>query len=79
MEESQIKYYIFIYTSDKYFYQVFPVRHIVVRHSINQTFSIKGVVHPQNDFLSSDYSCLGHLSSIVFFCICRISKIEKWF
>ena len=40
---------------------------------------IKGVVHPQNDFLSIDYSYPGHLSSIVFFCICRIRKIEKWF
>ena len=28
---------------------------------------IKGVVHPQNDFLSIDYSCLRHLSSKVFF------------
>ena len=40
---------------------------------------LKGVLHPQNDFLSIDYSCLGYLSSIVFFCICRIPKIEKWF
>ena len=33
---------------------------------------LKGVVHPQNHFLSIDYLCLGHLISIVFFCICRI-------
>ena len=39
--------------------------------------NVKGVVHPQNDFLSIDYSCLGHLSSIVFFCICRIRKTSK--
>ena len=39
--------------------------------------SLKGVVHPQNDFLSIDYSCLGHLSSIVFFCICRIPRTKK--
>ena len=53
---------------------------VVLRLEAGLSYStIKGVVHPQNDFLSSDYSCLGHLSSIVFFCICRISKIEKWF
>ena len=40
-------------------------------------FPLKGVVHPQNDFLSIDYSCLGQMSSIVFFCICRIPKTEK--
>ena len=39
--------------------------------------TIKGVVHPQNDFLSIGYSCLGHLNSIVFSCICRISKTKK--
>ena len=32
-------------------------------------YYLKGVVHPQNDFLSIDYSCLGHLSSIAFLCI----------
>ena len=42
-------------------------------------FMLKGVVHPQNDFLSIDYSCLRQLSSIVFVCICHIPKIEKWF
>ena len=31
----------------------------------------------QNAFFSIDYSCLGHLSSIVFLCICRIPKMEK--
>ena len=39
--------------------------------------AFKGVVHPQNDFLSIDYSCLGDLSSIVFFWICRIRKTKK--
>ena len=38
---------------------------------------LKGVVHPQNCFLSIGYSCLRHLNSIVFFCIYRIPKIEK--
>ena len=33
---------------------------------------LKGVIHPQKD----DYSCLGHLSSIVFICVCRIPKTK---
>ena len=38
--------------------------------------AFKGVVHPQNDIFSIDYSCLGHLSSMVFFCICRIRPYD---
>ena len=36
--------------------------------------SLKGVVHPQNDFFSIDYSPHGDLSPIIFFCFCRIPK-----
>ena len=38
---------------------------------------VKGVVHPQNDFFSMDYTCLGHPSSIVFLGICRIPKTKR--
>ena len=39
---------------------------------LSETKTLKGVVHPQNDFLSIDYSWLRHLSSMEFFCICVV-------
>ena len=43
---------------------------------LSQTL-VKGIVHPQNDFFSIDYSCHGDLSSIIFFCICCILKTKN--
>ena len=35
---------------------------------------LKGVVHPQNDFFSIDYTPHGDLSPIIIFWFCRIPK-----
>ena len=48
------------------------IRDTYPEHRVEHMDALKGVVHPQNDIFSNDYSCHGHLSSMVFFCICRI-------